>query len=46
MEHDFAILKNKLMELVQKEKLSYDDIYRLKLEMDILIDQYYFECVG
>lgn len=46
MEHDLAVLKLKMLELVQKEQLSYEDVYRLKLEMDVLIDEYYFECVG
>lgn len=46
LENDFDVLKQKLAELAKKESLSYDDIYRLKLDMDVLIDRYYFECAG
>ena len=32
-----------MAELVKNENLKYDDIYKMKLEMDDIIDKYYFE---
>lgn len=43
MEQDIQKLKQRMAELVQNENLQYDDIYKIKLEMDDLIDKYYFE---
>lgn len=43
MEQDIQKLKQRMAELIQSENLQYDDIYKIKLEMDDLIDKYYFE---
>ncbi len=43
MEKDIMELKQRMAELVANDNLQYDDIYRIKLEMDVLIDKYYFE---
>ncbi len=45
MEQDLQILKQRLTELVSNETLKYEDVYKIKLEMDDLIDKYYFEQV-
>ncbi len=43
MEQDIQKLKQRMAELVKSDELNYDDIYKIKLEMDDLIDKYYFE---
>ena len=43
MEQDLQILKERLSELVSNETLKYEDVYKIKLEMDDLIDKYYFD---
>lgn len=43
MEQDIQMLKQKMAELVNSEDVQYDDIYKIKLEMDNIIDKYYFE---
>lgn len=43
MEQDIQILKQRMAELVNSDELKYEDIYKMKLEMDALIDKYYFE---
>ena len=43
MEQDLQILKQRLSELVSNETLKYEDVYKIKLEMDDLIYKYYFE---
>lgn len=43
MEQDIQVLRQRLVELVKNENLKYDDIYKMKLEMDDIIDKYYFE---
>ncbi|MCI5892993.1 MAG: Spo0E family sporulation regulatory protein-aspartic acid phosphatase [Clostridiales bacterium] len=45
MEQDIQKLKQRMAELVKNDNLQYDDIYKIKLEMDDLIDKYYFEQV-
>lgn len=43
MEQDIQMIRQRMVELASNETLEYDDIYRIKLEMDNLIDKYYFE---
>ncbi|HIV86190.1 MAG TPA: hypothetical protein H9900_05200 [Candidatus Monoglobus merdigallinarum] len=43
MEKDIQELKQHMAELVSSDNINYDDIYKMKLEMDVLIDKYYFE---
>ncbi|PWL84324.1 MAG: hypothetical protein DBY15_01865 [Clostridiales bacterium] len=43
MEQDIQVLRQRMAELVKNENLKYDDIYKMKLEMDDIIDKYYFE---
>ena len=43
MENDIMILKQRMAELVNNDNLKYDDIYKMKLEMDVIIDKYYFD---
>lgn len=43
MEQDIQILKQRMSELISSEDVKYEDIYKMKLEMDALIDKYYFE---
>ena len=43
MEQDIQVLRQRMAELVKNESLKYDDIYKMKLEMDDIIDKYYFE---
>ena len=43
MEQDIQVLRQRMTELVKNENLKYDDIYKMKLEMDDIIDKYYFE---
>ena len=43
MEQDIQVLRQRMAELVKNENLKYDDIYKMKLEMDEIIDKYYFE---
>ena len=43
MEQDIQVLSQRMAELVKNENLKYDDIYKMKLEMDDIIDKYYFE---
>lgn len=43
MEKDIQELKQRMAELVQNDNLKYEDIYKMKLEMDDIIDKYYFE---
>ena len=43
MEQDIQVLRQRMGELVKNENLKYDDIYKMKLEMDDIIDKYYFE---
>lgn len=45
MEQEIQKLKQRMAELASCEELKYDDIYKIKLEMDDLIDKYYFEQV-
>ncbi len=43
MEQDIQILKQRMAELLSSDDVKYEDIYKMKLEMDALIDKYYFE---
>ena len=43
MEQDIQVLRQRMAELVKNENLKYDDIYKMKLEIDDIIDKYYFE---
>lgn len=43
LEQDIQVLRQRMAELVKNENLKYDDIYKMKLEMDDIIDKYYFE---
>ena len=43
MEQYIQVLRQRMAELVKNENLKYDDIYKMKLEMDDIIDKYYFE---
>ena len=43
MEQDIQVLRQRMAELVKNENLKYYDIYKMKLEMDDIIDKYYFE---
>lgn len=43
MEQDIQKLKQRMAELIKNDDLNYDDIYKIKLEMDDLIDKYYFD---
>ncbi len=43
MEQDIQKLKQRMAELAQNDNLRYEDIYKIKLEMDDMIDKYYFE---
>lgn len=43
MEQDIQMLKQRMAELVNSDDVQYDDIYKIKLEMDDIIDKYYFE---
>ena len=43
MEQDIQVLRQRMAELVKNENLKYDDIYKMKLAMDDIIDKYYFE---
>jgi len=43
MEQDIQKLKQRMAELISRDDLKYDDIYKIKLEMDDIIDKYYFE---
>lgn len=39
------MIRQRMAELANNEMLEYDDIYKIKLEMDDLIDKYYFEAI-
>ena len=43
IEQDIQVFIQRMAELVKNENLKYDDIYKMKLEMDDIIDKYYFE---
>lgn len=43
MEQDIQKIRQRMAELLSSENLKYEDIYKMKLEMDALIDKYYFE---
>ncbi len=43
LEQDIQVLKERMAELLTHDTINYKDIYKIKIEMDELIDKYYFE---